>query len=72
MKASNNTPPAQVPAKGLYMTQHDLPRLSRLAGLQLSTPKVFPALTLKAQRALTALAMRQGDPHQAALIVASR
>ncbi|ELR19222.1 glutathione Stransferase kappa 1, putative, partial [Acanthamoeba castellanii str. Neff] len=54
MQATDNKPPALVPAKGRYMGR-DLNRLSRALGLRVRIPSRFPALTLLAQRVLVAL-----------------
>lgn len=68
MKAAENKPPATVPAKGAYMAGADLPRLERALHMTIRTPAVFPANTIKVQRALTALAQRD----DALLLPASR
>ncbi len=54
MQATDNKPPALVPAKGRYMGR-DLNRLSRALGLRVRMPSRFPTLTLLAQRVLVAL-----------------
>jgi 2-hydroxychromene-2-carboxylate isomerase len=54
MKLASNRPPAEVPAKGLYMMK-DLMRLGAYYGVQIQFPAVFPANTLMHMRAATAL-----------------
>ncbi|KAJ3299933.1 hypothetical protein HK104_005845 [Borealophlyctis nickersoniae] len=68
MQATNNRPPATVPAKGTYMV-HDITRNAKLFGIpNLNHPPEFPAMSLKAQRALTAIRLYHPDK----LVEASR
>jgi len=53
-KAVGNSPPAMLPARGVYMLR-DLQRWSAYYGVQWNFPAVFPTNTLLAMRALTSL-----------------
>ncbi len=59
MKAAGNRPPAEVPAKGIYMLR-DLNRLAELFNVPFAFPADFPVNSLLALRAATAL--KQGAP----------
>ena len=61
-KATGNAPPASLPARGLYLMT-DVQRWCRLYGVTFKLPASFPASTLIAMRALTAL---EGDERVAA------
>lgn len=64
MNLSGNKPPAHVPAKGLYMLNHDLPRCNKYFEIPpLKTPNPFPVNTITAQRILTYLSVNN-DPLQ--------
>lgn len=52
MKATGNTPPAFLPARGLYMAK-DLVRIGRYFDVTLLLPDDFPKATLGAMRVLT-------------------
>jgi 2-hydroxychromene-2-carboxylate isomerase len=56
-KATGNTSPVAIPAKGQYMMIHDLPRFARRYGVALNVNPFFPINTLNLMRA--ALAARQ-------------
>lgn len=58
-KATNNTSPAMIPAKGAYMNQHDLPRFSKRYGVPLTFNPFFPINTLNLMRGAIA-AQHQG------------
>lgn len=49
-KATGNTSPAAIPAKGHYMMAHDLPRFSRRYGVELKPNPFFPINTLNLMR----------------------
>ena len=49
-KATNNTSPVAIPAKGAYMGAHDLPRFSRRYGVPLTFNPHFPINTLHLMR----------------------
>ncbi len=51
MKATGNRPPAELPARGLYMLT-DLQRWSARLGVPFGFPSIFPMNTLVAQRIL--------------------
>lgn len=52
MKATGNTPPAYLPARGLYLAK-DLVRIGRYFDVTLVLPDEFPKITLGAMRVLT-------------------
>ena len=54
-KATGNSSPATVPAKGQYMQKHDLPRFARKYGVPLNFNPHFPINTLQLMRAATAM-----------------
>lgn len=54
MQATENRPPAMVPAKGMHLTV-DVQRGFKWIGISGATPSRFPLSTIKAQRALTAI-----------------
>ena len=54
-KATGNSSPVMVAAKGEYMLKHDLPRYARKYGLSLKFNPHFPINTLQLMRAATAL-----------------
>ena len=56
-KATGNTSPVAIPAKGVYMNQYDLPRFAKRYGVQLNFNPHFPINTLNLMRA--ALACQQ-------------
>lgn len=64
MAAAGNTPPAMVPAKGVYMSR-DLVRLARHFDLPLKQPEDFMSVmaagTLKPMRALVAVELARPD-----------
>lgn len=67
-KATGNTSPVAIPAKGAYMLQYDLPRFARRYGVPLTFNPHFPINTLNLMRG--ALAARQLDclaPYMAAV-----
>lgn len=68
MRATENKPPATIPAKGMHMAI-DLNRLAKMYGITLMQPVSFPAMSLKAQRALTSLYLKND---QKGLVDASR
>ena len=49
-KASGNSSPVTVPAKGSYMLQHDLPRFTKRYGVALNFNPHFPINTLNLMR----------------------
>lgn len=49
-KATNNTPPGLVPAKGRYMMLHDLPRFVKRYGVEFKMNPFFPINTLSLMR----------------------
>lgn len=53
-KATGNTSPVAIPAKGRYMLEHDLPRFARRYGVQLNLNPHFPINTLTLMRAAIA------------------
>ncbi|MCB1701301.1 MAG: 2-hydroxychromene-2-carboxylate isomerase [Halioglobus sp.] len=53
-KASGNTSPVAIPAKGKYMLEQDLPRFARRYGVQLNFNPHFPINTLNLMRAAIA------------------
>jgi glutathione S-transferase kappa 1 len=61
MKASGNTPPGSLPAKGRYMAA-DMQRVARYLGMKMGpVPSVFPVNSLKAQRILALLQKQHPD-----------
>ena len=54
-KATGNSSPVMVAAKGEYMLKHDLPRYARKYGVSLKFNPHFPINTLQLMRAATAL-----------------
>ena len=58
-KATGNTSPVAIPAKGEYMLKHDLPRFARRYGVPLNFNPHFPINTLNLMRGAIA-AMRLG------------
>jgi glutathione S-transferase kappa 1 len=59
MKATGNSPPASLPARGVYL-MHDLARSSRYFDVPLTFPSEFPANTLMVMRLLCLV--RSEDP----------
>jgi len=53
-KATGNTSPVAIPAKGQYMLTHDLPRFARRYGVKLNFNPHFPINTLNLMRAAIA------------------
>ena len=53
-KATGNTTPVAIPAKGQYMLAHDLPRFARRYNVQLNINPHFPINTLHLMRAAIA------------------
>ena len=53
-KATGNTSPAAIPAKGHYMMTHDLPRFARRYHVELNPNPYFPINTLSLMRAVIA------------------
>mgnify|MGYP003381092570 CR=1 FL=1 len=53
-KATNNTSPVAIPAKGKYMLEHDLPRFAKRYGVELNFNPHFPINTLVLMRAAIA------------------
>ena len=53
-KATGNTSPVAVPAKGQYMMAHDLPRFAIRYGVELTPNPYFPINTLNLMRAAIA------------------
>ena len=53
-KASGNTSPVAIPAKGKYMLEQDLPRFARRYGVELNFNPHFPINTLNLMRAAIA------------------
>ena len=53
-KATNNTSPVAVPAKGNYMMAHDLPRFARRYNVEMNGNPYFPINTLNLMRAAIA------------------
>lgn len=49
-KATGNTSPVTIPAKGQYMLQYDLPRFARRYGVPLNVNPYFPLNTLNLMR----------------------
>lgn len=49
-KATGNSSPVEVPAKGLYMNQHDMPRFCQRYGVKLEFNPHFPINTLNLMR----------------------
>ena len=49
-KATGNTSPVAIPAKGSYMVEHDLPRFARRYGVALNFNPYFPINTLNLMR----------------------
>jgi 2-hydroxychromene-2-carboxylate isomerase len=49
-KATGNSSPVAIPAKGAYMNQHDLPRFSKRYGVTLNFNPFFPINTLNLMR----------------------
>jgi 2-hydroxychromene-2-carboxylate isomerase len=49
-KATGNTSPVAIPAKGAYMNQHDLPRFAKRYGVTLNFNPHFPINTLNLMR----------------------
>lgn len=58
-KATGNTSPVAIPAKGSYMLQHDLPRFAKRYGVPLNFNPHFPINTLPLMRG--ALAAQRMD-----------
>jgi 2-hydroxychromene-2-carboxylate isomerase len=58
-KATGNTSPVAIPAKGKYMLEQDLPRFARRYGVQINFNPHFPINTLNLMRA--AIAARRLD-----------
>ncbi len=65
LKATGNSPPALLPARGLYMAR-DIARLGAYFGIKLELPATFPTLTLNAMRVLTQVEEHAGAHLQAA------
>jgi 2-hydroxychromene-2-carboxylate isomerase len=55
-KATNNTSPVAIPAKGKYMLEHDLPRFAARYNVELNFNPHFPINTLTLMRAAIAAA----------------
>lgn len=53
-KATGNTTPVAIPAKGKYMLEHDLPRFAKRYGVALNFNPHFPINTLNLMRATIA------------------
>jgi 2-hydroxychromene-2-carboxylate isomerase len=53
-KATGNTTPVAIPAKGKYMLEHDLPRFARRYGVPLNFNPHFPINTLNLMRGVIA------------------
>ncbi|MFT4613637.1 MAG: 2-hydroxychromene-2-carboxylate isomerase [Bacteroidia bacterium] len=53
-KATGNTSPVAIPAKGAYMAEYDLPRFAKRYGVQLKFNPHFPINTLTLMRAAIA------------------
>lgn len=53
-KATGNTSPVAIPAKGKYMLEHDLPRFAKRYGVPLNFNPHFPINTLNLMRAAIA------------------
>lgn len=53
-KATGNTSPAAIPAKGHYMMTHDLPRFARRYDVELNPNPYFPINTLSLMRTVIA------------------
>ncbi len=53
-KATGNTSPVAIPAKGKYMLEHDLPRFARRYGIELIFNPYFPINTLALMRGAVA------------------
>lgn len=49
-KATGNSSPVAIPAKGAYMNQHDLPRFAKRYGVTLNFNPFFPINTLNLMR----------------------
>jgi 2-hydroxychromene-2-carboxylate isomerase len=49
-KATGNTSPVAIPAKGAYMSKYDLPRFAKRYGVSLNFNPFFPINTLKLMR----------------------
>lgn len=53
-KATGNSSPIVIPAKGQYMMEHDLPRFARRYGVEMNANPFFPINTLNLMRAAIA------------------
>jgi 2-hydroxychromene-2-carboxylate isomerase len=53
-KATGNSTPVAIPAKGKYMTEHDLPRFAERYGVELAFNPFFPINTLYLMRGVFA------------------
>ena len=62
-KATGNSSPVMVAAKGEYMLKHDLPRYARKYGVPLKFNPHFPINTLQLMRAATALQSSENFNH---------
>ena len=62
-KATGNSSPVMVAAKGEYMLKHDLPRYARKYGVSLKFNPHFPINTLQLMRAATALQSSENFNH---------
>ena len=62
-KATGNSSPVMVAAKGKYMLKHDLPRYARKYGVSLKFNPHFPINTLQLMRAATALHSSENFNH---------
>ena len=62
-KATGNSSPVMVAAKGEYMLKHDLPRYARKYGVSLKFNPHFPINTLQLMRAATALHSSENFNH---------
>ena len=67
-KATANTSPVAIPAKGAYMMQHDLPRFAKRYGVPLNFNPHFPINTLNLMRgAIAAQRLECLDAYLAAM-----
>ena len=67
-KATGNTSPVAIPAKGAYMMQHDLPRFAKRYGVPLNFNPHFPINTLNLMRgAIAAQRLECLDAYLAAM-----
>jgi glutathione S-transferase kappa 1 len=64
MKATGNSPPAALPARGVYLLR-DLARSSSQFQVPLTFPNEFPTNTIGAMRMLTLVAQESPEQHEA-------